>query len=150
MYDLTAFFKVDCSNPFLCPPKSTAAGRRPRVKSNVRVKQQDVLRIFIKRMRCTCRDIANRVNCAIFFIRFLFMHLFRQRNAISGTEQDRRDPLVEGIVNFYFCPVLVSWCHLLFSRAGVLLISSMLLDCWKHKICKMFHPGGKSGVGERF
>ena len=29
--------QVDCSNPFLCPPKITAAGRRPRVKSNVRV-----------------------------------------------------------------------------------------------------------------
>ena len=111
MYDLTAFFKVDCSNPFLCPPKSTAAGRRPRVKSNVRVKQQDVLRIRIQCVRRT-EVIANCVNCAMFFIPFLFMHLFRQRNAISGTERDRRDPLVEGIVNFCFWSIFVS-CHLL-------------------------------------
>jgi len=33
--------EVDCSNPFLCPPKSTAAGRRPRVKSNVRAKKRN-------------------------------------------------------------------------------------------------------------
>eukprot|EP00091_Calanus_sinicus_P016002 TRINITY_DN35168_c0_g1_i1.p1 TRINITY_DN35168_c0_g1~~TRINITY_DN35168_c0_g1_i1.p1 ORF type:complete len:146 (+),score=25.06 TRINITY_DN35168_c0_g1_i1:351-788(+) len=26
----------DCNNPFECPPKSVAAGRRPRVESNVR------------------------------------------------------------------------------------------------------------------
>ena len=115
MYDLTAFFKVDCSNPFLCPPKSTAAGRRPRVKSNVRVKQQDVLRMIIKRMRCTCQDIAN---CVIFLIQFLFMHFFRQRSAISGTERDRRDPLVEGIVNFYFWSIFLSF-HLLILKGGL-------------------------------
>ena len=33
---------TDCSNPFLCPPTSVAAGgRRPRVKSNLRAKKQN-------------------------------------------------------------------------------------------------------------
>ena len=31
----------DCTNPFLCPPKTTAAGRRPRVKSNVKAKKRN-------------------------------------------------------------------------------------------------------------
>ena len=31
----------DCTNPFNCPPKSKAAGRRPRVKSNLRAKKRN-------------------------------------------------------------------------------------------------------------
>jgi len=34
--DLNSVEDDDCNNPFECPPKSVAAGRRPRVKSNVR------------------------------------------------------------------------------------------------------------------
>jgi len=34
--DLNSVADDDCNNPFECPPKSVAAGRRPRVKSNVR------------------------------------------------------------------------------------------------------------------
>jgi len=34
--DLNSVPDDDCNNPFECPPKSVAAGRRPRVKSNVR------------------------------------------------------------------------------------------------------------------
>ena len=62
--------------------------------------------------------IANCVNSAIFFIQLLFTHLLRQRNAISGTVQDRRGPLVEGIVNFCFWSIFAS-CHLLILKGGL-------------------------------
>lgn len=39
--DLNSVADDDCNNPFECPPKSVAVGRRPRVKSNVRASKRN-------------------------------------------------------------------------------------------------------------
>ena len=104
--------QVDCSNPFLCPPKITAAGRRPRVKSNVRVNINiyGILHLYLCITHyALCTHFVHTHQLCTFCAHTQIVHILcrhtlcncRQRNATSGTELDPLDPLVAGIAIYH-------------------------------------------------
>ena len=41
LYLQASNFGDGCNNPFKCPPKTVAGGRRPRVKSNIKARKRN-------------------------------------------------------------------------------------------------------------